>query len=232
MSIGTWPDRRCDGYRQLQGAICHARRAADRRNPVRSCIQAGIALHHKLRHPMTGGDNRAPDIGACLVCPVQDSSKIWVQSILLVVGALLRSGRKLTRRGSTGQGTCVDYSARKCISRLTIRYAPRLTNVASALVARSGIKEGSVRIDQCSSVRDFRALAKRRLPGPIFHYIDGAADDEVTYRRNTEAYERCDLVPSVLAGVDNREHVDHGHGSESEHALVLFTDRASATVSS
>ena len=60
-----------------------------------------------------------------------------------------------------------------------------------------------MRIDQCSSVRDFRALAKRRLPGPIFHYIDGAADDEVTYRRNTEAYERCDLVPSVLAGVDN-----------------------------
>jgi hypothetical protein len=30
--------------------------------------------------------------------------------------------------------------------------------------------------------------------GAIFHYIDGAADDEVTYRRNTEAYERCDLV--------------------------------------
>ena len=59
-----------------------------------------------------------------------------------------------------------------------------------------------MRIEQCSSVRDFRALAKRRLPGPIFHYIDGAADDEVTYRRNTEAYERCDLVPSVLAGVE------------------------------
>ena len=27
--------------------------------------------------------------------------------------------------------------------------------------------------------------------------IDGAADDEVTYRRNTEAYELCDLVPNV-----------------------------------
>src|SRR5262249_55227868 len=44
-------------------------------------------------------------------------------------------------------------------------------------------------------------MAKRRLPGPIFHYIDGAADDEVTYRRNTEAYEGCDLVPNVLAGI-------------------------------
>jgi L-lactate dehydrogenase (cytochrome) len=59
-----------------------------------------------------------------------------------------------------------------------------------------------MRLRQCSNVNDFRALARRRLPGPIFHYIDGAADDEVTYRRNTEAYERCDLVPNVLAGVE------------------------------
>lgn len=58
-----------------------------------------------------------------------------------------------------------------------------------------------MRVDQCNNVADFRELARRRLPAPIFHYIDGAADDEVTYRRNTTAYEQCDLVPSVLAGV-------------------------------
>ena len=59
-----------------------------------------------------------------------------------------------------------------------------------------------MRVDRCHNIGDFRTMAKRRLPGPIFHYIDGAADDEVTYRRNTEAYERCDLVPNVLAGVE------------------------------
>jgi len=58
-----------------------------------------------------------------------------------------------------------------------------------------------VSLKQCFNTQQFRKLAKRRLPGPIFHYIDGAADDEVTYRRNTEAYDQCDLVPSVLAGV-------------------------------
>lgn len=58
-----------------------------------------------------------------------------------------------------------------------------------------------MRISQCRNVGDFRAMARQRLPGPIFHYIDGAADDEVTYRRNTAAYEDCDLVPNVLAGV-------------------------------
>jgi L-lactate dehydrogenase (cytochrome) len=63
--------------------------------------------------------------------------------------------------------------------------------------------EDPVRIDRCNNIGDFRAMARRRLPGPIFHYIDGAADDEVTYRRNTEAYEQCDLVPNVLAGVES-----------------------------
>ena len=57
-------------------------------------------------------------------------------------------------------------------------------------------------IKNCHNVEDFRRLAKRRLPGPIFHYIDGAADDEITYRRNTESFDKCDLIPNVLSGVD------------------------------
>jgi L-lactate dehydrogenase (cytochrome) len=58
-----------------------------------------------------------------------------------------------------------------------------------------------MRLSQCCNYYDFRELARRRLPGPIFNYIDGAADDETTYRRNTQAFEDCDLVPSVLTGV-------------------------------
>ncbi|MEM1143089.1 MAG: alpha-hydroxy acid oxidase [Pseudomonadota bacterium] len=58
------------------------------------------------------------------------------------------------------------------------------------------------RLANCHNVDDLRLLAKQRLPGPIFHYIDGAADDEVTYRRNTRSFDDCDLVPNVLAGVD------------------------------
>lgn len=58
-----------------------------------------------------------------------------------------------------------------------------------------------MQLRHCHNISDFRELARRRLPGPIFNYIDGAADDEVTYRRNTAAFESCDLVPSVLRGV-------------------------------
>ncbi len=62
-----------------------------------------------------------------------------------------------------------------------------------------------MRLNHCFNYHDFRELARRRLPAPIFNYIDGAADDETTYRRNTAAFEECDLVPNVLSGV---EHVD------------------------
>ncbi len=58
------------------------------------------------------------------------------------------------------------------------------------------------RLKNCHNVQDMRLLAKQQLPGPIFNYIDGAADDELTYRRNTEAFDDCDLVPSVLNSVE------------------------------
>jgi L-lactate dehydrogenase (cytochrome) len=59
-----------------------------------------------------------------------------------------------------------------------------------------------MRLKNCHNTVDFRKLAKQRLPSPIFHYIDGGADDEVTLRRNTESFESCDLIPDVLTGVD------------------------------
>ena len=74
---------------------------------------------------------------------------------------------------------------------------------------------GNMRLRDCHNFHDFRRLARRRLPGPIFDYIDGAADDEVTYRQNTASFERCDLVPNVLRGVE---------------AVLLFSHRAAAPV--
>jgi L-lactate dehydrogenase (cytochrome) len=58
-----------------------------------------------------------------------------------------------------------------------------------------------MRLSHCHNFQDFRLLAKKRLPGPVFNYIDGGADDESTMRRNTDAFANCDLVPNVLRGV-------------------------------
>ncbi len=60
-----------------------------------------------------------------------------------------------------------------------------------------------MRLSDCHNFHDFRKLAQRRLPGPIFNYIDGGADDEVTLRRNTGAFDDCDLVPNILRGVSD-----------------------------
>ena len=54
-------------------------------------------------------------------------------------------------------------------------------------------------LNDCHNFEDFRKLAKKKLPSPIFHYIDGGADDEITLKRNTESFNQCDLIPNVLA---------------------------------
>jgi len=59
-----------------------------------------------------------------------------------------------------------------------------------------------MQLRDCHNFHDFRELARRRVPSPIFDYIDGGADDEVTLRQNTASFERCDLVPNVLRGVE------------------------------
>ena len=58
------------------------------------------------------------------------------------------------------------------------------------------------KLKNCHNSKDFRTLAKQRIPSPIFHYIDGAADDEITLLQNTKSFEKCDLVPNILRGVE------------------------------
>jgi len=56
----------------------------------------------------------------------------------------------------------------------------------------------AVSLARCHNIADLRRLAKRRLPTPMFHYIDGGADDEWTLRRNTTAFDDYQLWPNQL----------------------------------
>lgn len=58
-------------------------------------------------------------------------------------------------------------------------------------------------IERCFNLDDFRELARRRLPEPLFHFMDGGADDEATLRRNVSAFDACQLLPSSLADTSN-----------------------------
>ena len=60
-----------------------------------------------------------------------------------------------------------------------------------------------MKLKDCHNYNDFRKLAKKKLPSPIFHYIDGGSDDEITLNRNTDSFNDYDLIPSVLADVEN-----------------------------
>ena len=87
-------------------------------------------------------------------------------------------------------------------------------------------------LKDCHNFSDFRILAKKKLPSPIFHYIDGAADDEITYNRNTSAFNDVDLVPNVLRGVENVDlsttifgkKIDTGHKYNVYTGMFDFSD--------
>ncbi len=63
---------------------------------------------------------------------------------------------------------------------------------------RDKLKYTVRQLEDCHNIEDFRRLAKRRLPFPMYHYIDGAAEDELSKARNTAAFDDVDLVPDVL----------------------------------
>ena len=68
---------------------------------------------------------------------------------------------------------------------------------------------------------DFRSVAKKKLHAPIFHYIDGGSDDEVTLKRNTESFSKCDLVPNILASVGEPDLSTEVLGSKIDMPLFL-----------
>ena len=57
------------------------------------------------------------------------------------------------------------------------------------------------RLSRVACVEDLRRVARRRLPGGVFDYIDGGAEDERTLARNTGAFERLEFRPRILRDV-------------------------------
>ena len=77
------------------------------------------------------------------------------------------------------------------------------------------------RLERAADVRDLRRLAHRRLPGGVFDYIDGAAEDELSLRRSVEAFRRLEFHPSVLNDVGTVDTATTVLGREVAFPLVL-----------
>lgn len=59
-------------------------------------------------------------------------------------------------------------------------------------------------LDNVQNLLDFEELARKALPRAIFSYIQNGAEDEVTLRRNRNAFERYGFVPRMLNDVSGR----------------------------
>jgi L-lactate dehydrogenase (cytochrome) len=77
------------------------------------------------------------------------------------------------------------------------------------------------RLRRAASVADLRRLAKRRLPGGVFDYIDGGAEDERTLAANVAAFGRTTFRPRVLRGVETVDISSSVLGKRVDYPLVL-----------
>ncbi len=77
------------------------------------------------------------------------------------------------------------------------------------------------RLDRANNVADLRLVARGRLPRPIFDYIDGGADDEISLRRNVGAFADYELVPDVLNDVSDIRTETRIFGQSSQWPLML-----------
>ena len=74
---------------------------------------------------------------------------------------------------------------------------------------------------------DFRRVARRKLPGPVFHYLDGGADDEISLIRNTAAFADYELLPSQLSDVSSVDLRSTLFGQEVDWPVMIAPTGAS-----
>jgi L-lactate dehydrogenase (cytochrome) len=57
------------------------------------------------------------------------------------------------------------------------------------------------RLSACHDVADLRTAGRRLTPRPVFDYVDGGADEELSVRANTRAFRRWRFHPRALVNV-------------------------------
>jgi L-lactate dehydrogenase (cytochrome) len=77
------------------------------------------------------------------------------------------------------------------------------------------------RLGGCYDVSDLRRAAKRRIPRPVFDYVDGAADEELASAANMAAFRSWRFLPRVLAGVASAETAAPVFGSTLPVPMLL-----------
>lgn len=82
-------------------------------------------------------------------------------------------------------------------------------------------------VSSCHNIEALRRRARRRLPKPIYDYIDGGSDDEIAYRRNTAAFDDYELLPAQLNDVSSIDTATTLFGRRIDWPVMLSPTGAS-----
>jgi len=77
------------------------------------------------------------------------------------------------------------------------------------------------RLDRVFNIEDLRTIARRKLPKPLFNYIDGGADDETNVLGNAKAFDSVRLVPEYLVDMAKIDTTTKVLGREISMPLFL-----------
>jgi isopentenyl diphosphate isomerase/L-lactate dehydrogenase-like FMN-dependent dehydrogenase len=79
----------------------------------------------------------------------------------------------------------------------------QLATDARTLPERVRTRFSDERVQRCGNIAELRAAARRGVPRVMFDFVDGAANDEVTSRRNREDFAELEIMPRVLVDVSD-----------------------------
>lgn len=102
------------------------------------------------------------------------------------------------------------------------RRVPRWQDVAPFLdLRRLPLDPVLRRLARCLTIDDLERLARRRVPGAVWDYVHGGAEAEISLRRNREAFERIEFVPTAFEGVGEPNTTTTILGREVSAPIVL-----------
>jgi L-lactate dehydrogenase (cytochrome) len=84
-----------------------------------------------------------------------------------------------------------------------------------------------MKLSDCHNISDLRKLAKRNLPWPVFNYMDGGADDELTLGWNTTAFNDYELLPTQLSDISNIDTSTTVLGQQIDWPVIIAPTGAS-----
>jgi L-lactate dehydrogenase (cytochrome) len=128
--------------------------------------------------------------------------RLSVRRPILVLGSARRQGGQVRKPGQTGGLLLGGLAA----GQTRIVAAMRASEIRELIrVKPLELDATRRRLSACHDIADLRAAGRRLIPRPVFDYVDGGADEEVSLRANTRAFRQFRFQPRTLVDVSEAD---------------------------